>query len=106
MNKIIMITAIVLGLSFPAFAENDMEVCASIAEAAKLAMELRQMNIPMIQVLKITEGHTGSEAELMRGIILEAYNQPRFSVDKNQKNAVTDFENKVLLECLKARSSK
>ena len=76
----------------PVTAKED--VCASLAELAGDVMELRQGGVPLSEMMKIAEGD-----ELLRFLLLEAYNVPRFSTKEYKDLAIKDFSDMLALVC-------
>ena len=60
-----------------------------------MVMELRQEGVPMSQVMQI------SDSELVKAIVVEAYDYPRFSSQEYKEKADNDFRNEVEVECYK-----
>lgn len=83
------------------------EICKSIADLAEVIMQARQNGRDM-SVLMDLVGESFEDAEVRRPydrMVVLAYDSPRFSVEKNQQDAVSDFKNSVYLSCFKARAS-
>jgi hypothetical protein len=57
-------------------------------------MEYRQKGASVGNLMKIAK-----ESELLRAIILAAYQVPRFSTEEYQQQAVADFGNEVMFVC-------
>lgn len=84
--------------SGPLHAESSSEdPCVTISRLAEKIMENRQAGIAMTDMMKIADSN-----ELIRQMIIAAYEEPRFSSDKHQRNAVMDFRNQIELVCYKA----
>lgn len=84
--------------------EEKLEVCIKISQLARVIMSNRQQNVPMsVMMESITDKPTAEQAkasELSKLLTLAAYKQPRFSTPTYIQNAITDFENKVLMDCI------
>jgi len=90
-------TALFFAVAQPALAgaEGEQHVCESMGELAYMVMELRQEGVPMSQTMQI------SDSELVKAIIVEAYNYPRFNTQEYKEKAAEDFRNEVEVECYK-----
>lgn len=71
--------------------------CIKFEELATKIMRDRQAGTPVGQVLARTGGD-----DLLRKVVLEAYDTPRFGSDKYQQRAITEFANKWAVECYKS----
>ena len=89
-------------ITFSVQANEDVTFCSSVSELGKVIMDLRQKNVPMVTLMEYMT--TQPELyELGSAMIVEAYNQPRYSTPSNQQNAVTDFANDMFKVCLETR---
>ena len=95
--KTTVMTALFFAVAQPALAgaEGEQHVCESMGELAYMVMELRQEGVPMSQTMQI------SDSELVKAIIVEAYNYPRFNTQEYKEKAAEDFRNEVEVECYK-----
>jgi len=89
------ILAVTLLLSMPATAQVS-EFCKSIAEISETIMQKRQEGVKMIDMLKPVKGNKAVET-----IVLDAYEGPKFSGDKNKRSTVSDFSDRGLMACIK-----
>lgn len=78
---------------------SDREMCELVARYAQRIMKARQIGVPMTEIMPTTDDH--ATRETMEGLIILAYEHPRFSSEEYQQKAVTDFENDMFLSCLK-----
>lgn len=85
-----------------AFAQ-EIDICDFTATIAERMMQSRQNNADLMSVSKAMKELELPESldNLVQLIIRAAWAQPRYSVERNQKNAVMDFKNTLYLECLK-----
>lgn len=76
-------------------------LCENIGGMSWSLMGLRQAGVPMSKVMKGMEGveKRHAENELVRYIIIEAYQSPAYSSKKAQERAQNDFRNKQELHC-------
>ena len=72
-------------------------LCNNMSLLAKNVMENRQSGTPMREAMAIVPEDEG--AELVRGIVLSAYERPRYHTESNIQRAIEDFENDVYLDC-------
>lgn len=80
------------------------KLCELHSKSAKYIMEARQNGAPMSDAMKIaSNGDSGPKLkELMRSIVVSAYETPRFGSKQLKDSAVSEFENKVYLSCIKS----
>ena len=89
------ILALTLIASMPATAQVS-EFCKSIAEISETIMQKRQEGVKMIDMLELVKGNKAVET-----IVLDAYEVPKFSVDKNKRSTVSNFSDRWLMACIK-----
>lgn len=85
----------------PAMADNTAakkQVCYQRAEAAQTFMMARQLGRPLQELLEVLEK---SNMEELNNLAIEAFEQPRYGTSQYREDAITDFSNKKLVECLK-----
>ena len=90
-------------ISGNAFA-GEKDKCELISTVSGAIMEVRQRNVPIQEVLNLAkeiETEFGVSYDALHGLIVYAYKQPRYSTEKNQRNAVTDFKNETYITCIK-----
>jgi hypothetical protein len=85
-----------LFLSAPVSA--DVEICTEYADLAERIMQIRQDGVPLSEVLSV--GSEPEVKELIKTLALIAYKSPRFYGEDAKGIAVSEFSNKVLLQCL------
>lgn len=76
--------------------ENQNDFCGNIYGIAKCTMELRQLGESMPNQMKDAKG-----SKVLEAMVIEAYESPRFSTEKNQKREVDEFADKWYLTCVK-----
>lgn len=112
MRKIVTLVCMML-IGASCYADEDSEkyksidsICKSISKSSAMVMQARQANVPMSEQMDILgDGSFGeSFTSTMRKIIIAAYDSPRFSTASYQAQAVNDFENENMLNCLKQYS--
>jgi len=84
----------------PAMADESAkkQVCYQRADAAATFMTARQVGRPLRELLEVLEK---SDMEDLNSVAIEAFQQPRYSSSEYREDAITDFANKKLVECLK-----
>lgn len=48
------------------------------------------------------KGKDASFAAVSKGMVISAYERPRFRTPENQKTAAIDFQNDIYLQCIKS----
>ena len=104
MNTMTLLSAIALAalpfVAGPAAADNSIEFCTTVSEAAHSAMVLRQTNAPLHQVIgMLSESLSGDELTVATGLMELAYAQPAFSTADYQEQASADFANMAFRVC-------
>lgn len=77
------------------------DFCKVVSEYARTVMDGRQAGVPMSGVMDLVKDADPAIAPVMHQMIMDAYDRPRMSVEKNQQTATRDFENDAYLACLK-----
>lgn len=106
-SLIAFITLIVL--SFPALAQTDHEFCSLAADHAEFIMTARQAELSADEVYQrydnIKDKFTTPDKamESIQIIIMDAYEQPRFSSEEYINRAITEFRSETYIDCLKVK---
>lgn len=98
---------LVTAFSFNAFADEAADMsqserdaaCGVYEQLANATMSLRQNGVPLREAMEFLGD---SESQLLRRIIVEAYEVPRFNAEPTRQRAITDYSDKVYLDCLRA----
>ncbi|GAB2507315.1 hypothetical protein [Microbulbifer agarilyticus] len=72
--------------------------CKAWSQMAEKVMKGRQLGAPMSAFMEAAE-EDGSE--LMKKIVVMAYEQPRYSTEQNQVRAADEFRDEFYLMCIK-----
>lgn len=72
------------------------EICGVLAQYAQSIMTIRQRGGSLAQALTTAEALPS-----LRGLVLAAYDEPRFSTADFQERAISEFRDEVHLACLK-----
>lgn len=91
---------LLLGLPGAAPAQTVDETCNGFAMLAGATMEARQAGVALRSALATTNGN-----ELLRRIVIDAYQRPRMSVPANRTREVEDFRTEWHLACLEAHET-
>ncbi|WP_139194601.1 hypothetical protein [Roseovarius tolerans] len=119
MGKFAIASATVLALSaitLPLHASDKVDstkICETLASMGHGIMTERQKGRPMTQITKkytelwVGKGLSPDVEKVLqkysKQLIMQAYEQPRFSTASYQKEQVTEFENSIFLSCLKSQ---
>jgi hypothetical protein len=108
-NQVLLSTAILM-TAF-AFQVRAVDICDSMAKMAKSIMGARQTGGSMAEMMRIAESSCPKDmtvdicqafTKLQKGIVVAAFEVPRYETPENQQNAVTDFGNQEYLSCYKS----
>jgi hypothetical protein len=103
--KRMILLSLAICFSSGSFAESE-DVCKSLSGLSKQIMEIRQYNNPPItDFLAIYENNANyndSAVEITKGLIIDAYDKPRFTTKKYQTESIKNFSNKVYITCIKS----
>lgn len=91
------LTALTLALALATTAQADQKICTDLSELAEKYMTLRQQGVPMSDVME-----TAGDSRIIQGIVIDAYDSPRYSTERTKTRQRQDFRNDVYLECIKA----
>lgn len=77
------------------------EICGSIAKYSESVMQSRQLGGKMVDSIDVINKSGVDDAikNYHKSIVFEAYKEPKWATEKNQKNAVTEFSNKMYIVC-------
>ena len=79
------------------------QTCGLVANLSKSIMDNRQIGVPLVDMIDVPDNiEIEALANIVREIILEAYDRPKFSTKEYQIEAAEEFSNEVLLSCLKS----
>lgn len=86
----------------PAFAQEDF--CLEMGGIARTIMDMRQTGVPIDRSIKSIGAIKPPTEEIgatVRAMIVDAYDEPRYSTPAMQDRAVTEFANRTTVDCLK-----
>jgi type II secretory pathway component PulL len=86
------------------FAGQKEDPCLWASTIAEGVMKARQNDAPMVKAIAISNDANAPEEvkEVMRLMVIEAYESPGFSLESNKQKAVARFQNEWYLRCVKA----
>lgn len=92
-------------------AQNPDDVCSSISQLAQHIMTARQNGAPMSEMMgivskfKIDDKRTQAVGlDILREMVISAYDAPRFSGAKYQARQIQDFRDATYLACVKGQA--
>lgn len=94
------ITAAIIALTSPAWAEEPKDTCLSLGELAQTMMEHRQAGTSISTLMPHLNGNKAATS-----MLVSAYEEPRYSSDEYQTRAIQDFRNDWETACYMAKSS-
>jgi len=104
--KIIIVLVSTLLLSMPIYSSAEDDICGSLESLAGRIMESRQNDIPMSALVnELTKMEDKKLADLVRQMIIDAYEISSYSSDSYKEKAVLEYRNSIYLECIKARKN-
>ena len=80
--------------------QKEPDLCEASYETAKIIMEKRQEGVSLAKMYGLVK----DSEELLRKMVLAAYEMPKYSTYKMQQSAVREFSDEVYLTCIKATS--
>ena len=88
----------------PTYAEMSWaEKCGYMGKIAGKVMTNHQNRKPLEDSLQAYDDIADPEFKaILRRIVIEAYETPRYNTQKHQSNAIRDYSDETLLSCLKA----
>lgn len=89
-------------LALPSSDKQSERLCEGIGQAARSIMEGRQNGVSMIKLMSVAD-NAGELAPLLKNLVQDAYDSPRYETQEMKKRAAQDFEDKVYATCLKLR---
>lgn len=100
MKKLLLTAAAGIIMAGSAYA-GDIGKCVSVGEFAGKVMQIRQNGVKMSEIVN----RLGHDNPLL-SIVIDAYDTPRFRTEDYKEAAITKFENKYYMECVKYERKK
>lgn len=79
------------------------EKCEAMSQIAYKVMVNHQDRVPLEEALRLQEGREESMGTVLKMIILDAYEIPRYGTPESKANAARDYADQTLLSCLRAQ---
>ena len=95
MKKLVLASAIAMGLSLNVSAE-EMSFCEEFEDLSRTIMDNRQSGIPMSTQYNVVD------SDLIRKVVVLAYEVPEYSSEEYQQDAVNKFGNAAFLQCIES----
>ena len=85
--------------------KQHQDMCEQLYIMAKVFMDYRQDGLPVVDAMKandnaFADNHDEYMHEIVKKIILDAYEQPQFSTTEYKQNESKEFANKYYLGCM------
>ncbi len=64
-------------------------------------MDGRQNGVAMSKIMDLAKASDPAISPILTQMVIDAYDMPRMSVERNRETAVRDFENETFLSCVK-----
>jgi hypothetical protein len=94
--KKILLVATLMSLSL---SSQAVEIsCEQIETTARTIMDARQAGVPLKSIIKII-----NDNEVMKQIVIQAYDSSKYETDSYKKSAVEKFANEYYVSCLKLK---
>jgi hypothetical protein len=93
MNLKAVVAAVAIVAASSAVAETKQETCTLIGKLAAVIMEKRQDGVDMSSLMEI------AESEIVKRMVIFAYDTPRYSSEDYKRTAVQDFANEAMGVC-------
>lgn len=88
-------------LAAPAMADDAMDAfCTSQGKLAAAIMEGRQIGVSLDKALALAATATAPADELARGLVLDAYEHPRWTTADVREITIREFGDRVTLTCI------
>jgi hypothetical protein len=97
MKKFIVTILLTLVVTTSAFA-NEL-ICEKIRQLSENIMKNRQQGVPINKMIDIANSEP-KVASLMKAIVMDAYNQPKYQTAKYKQEAVVEFANRQYVTCI------
>lgn len=80
---------------------ENTEFCKVVADYARSTMDGRQNGVAMSKIMDLAKASDPAISPILTQMVIDAYDMPRMSVERNRETAVRDFENETFLSCVK-----
>ncbi|PYE29917.1 hypothetical protein DFP83_1423 [Idiomarina fontislapidosi] len=81
---------------------SDNDICANLHSLAEVIMERRQEGTSVVKMMEVAEkSGNGKFTEIIKAIVEDAYNSPKYSTQAMKQDTISTFANNVYMECRK-----
>ncbi len=98
MKNLIYLIVLVI-ISTPTYADDWREKCEILSKVGEVIMLNRQSGFSMAKMISFSKSKT------LEGIVIVAYEEPRYSTEKQIARSVTEFSNNLYLVCVQKYKS-
>jgi hypothetical protein len=77
------------------------QTCSTVGDMAEQIMKSRQSGMAISVLMDLVKDTKLPEGSAVEGLILQAYEKPRFSTDKHIKRSIENFKNDGYMACVK-----
>ena len=88
-------------LMFSSTASLAQDGCAQLGEIADSIMHSRQSGDALSEMIDLAKSFGGDLGKVLTQITIDAYEEPKWRTEENKQNAISEFRNKVELQCYK-----
>lgn len=78
--------------------KSEREGCDAVSHMAKTVMQQRQQGMSISEMMKHDQGQ-----DWIRKVMMDAYDEPRYSTSEYQQETIVEFSNKYHLLCLRGK---
>jgi hypothetical protein len=100
MRNILFAAILILLSSSACIASEKADKCRALANLGRTIMEGRQNGVKMSVFFSNIPDN--SAEVFVEKLIIRAYDSPRFDTEEEQREAIDDFENNILFNCIKS----
>ncbi|WP_440468111.1 hypothetical protein ACKI1H_08045 [Pseudomonas sp. YH-1] len=95
--------ALLVGALFVSGAAQANELCDKVASTAREVMKDRQNGVPIDSIMAQLDKRPGDSSELIRQMVLTAYERDRRYSEKSKERDIVEFGNEMYLHCSKLK---
>ncbi len=86
--------------------QKRIELCARFEKLATSTMSARQSGVPLGETIAVAKKFEEIDEKLSQFLVeltIKAYKIHKFASPDNQQNAITEFANQTMLQCLQSK---
>lgn len=95
--------ALLVAALFVSGAAQANELCDKVASTAREVMKDRQNGVPIDSIMAQLDKRPGDSSELIRQMVLTAYERDRRYSEKSKERDIVEFGNEMYLHCSKLK---